>query len=169
MRWTGCGRAKKNGVLYLRVLRQSARLRRLPIGERRDGDTGAAIAVTGYLQRSPYGSVYITASQTSEPPRFRQGKTRKAAPVIRTLEVSSVGPPAVLDSSNSRNQEAAMARYGKAAGKTVRSAMRRRKHGTLRSGKGGKGGVVKSRKQAIAIGLSEARKKGSKVPRKTSS
>ena len=53
-----------------------------------------------------------------------------------------------------------------AAGKRVESAMRRRKHGTLRSGKGGKGGKVKSRKQAIAIGLSEARKKGAKVPRK---
>jgi hypothetical protein len=44
--------------------------------------------------------------------------------------------------------------------------MRRRKRGTLRSGKGGRGGKVKSRKQAIAIGLSEARKKGAKVPRK---
>ncbi len=57
-----------------------------------------------------------------------------------------------------------MARYGKAAQKTVKSAMHRRKKGTLRSGKGGKGGKVKSRKQAIAIGLSEARKKGAKVP-----
>jgi len=47
--------------------------------------------------------------------------------------------------------------------------MRRRKRGTLRSGKGGKGGRVKSRKQAIAIGLSEARKKGAKVPQKKSS
>jgi hypothetical protein len=62
-----------------------------------------------------------------------------------------------------------MARYGKAAAKIVKSAMRRRKRGTLRSGKGGKGGKVKSRKQAIAIGLSEARKKGAKVPRKKSS
>lgn len=59
-----------------------------------------------------------------------------------------------------------MARYGKAARKTVKSAMRRKKQGTLRSGKGGKGGRVKSRKQAIAIGLSEARKKGAKVPAK---
>jgi hypothetical protein len=47
--------------------------------------------------------------------------------------------------------------------------MRRKKKGTLRSGKGGKGGRVESRKQAIAIGLSEARKKGAKVPRKRSS
>jgi hypothetical protein len=57
-------------------------------------------------------------------------------------------------------------KYGKAAGKTVESAMRRKKRGTLRSGPGGKGGKVKSRKQAIAIGLSEARKKGAKVPKK---
>src|SRR5271155_4416904 len=61
-----------------------------------------------------------------------------------------------------------MARYGKAAGKSVESAMHREKRGTLRSGKGGKGGRVTSRKQAIAIGLSEARKKGAKVPRKKS-
>jgi len=60
-------------------------------------------------------------------------------------------------------------RYSKGASKTVASAMRRKKSGTLRSGKGGKGGKVKSRKQAIAIGLSEARKKGAKVPRKSSS
>jgi len=47
--------------------------------------------------------------------------------------------------------------------------MHKRKRGTLKSGKGGKGGTVKSRKQAIAIGLSEARKKGKKVPRKRKS
>jgi hypothetical protein len=60
-------------------------------------------------------------------------------------------------------------KYGKAASKTVASAVRRKKKGTLKSGKGGKGGTVKSRKQAIAIGLSEARKKGAKVPKKKSS
>jgi len=60
-------------------------------------------------------------------------------------------------------------KYGKAAQKRVERAMRRRKKGTLRWGRGGKGGRVKSRKQAIAIGLSEARKKGAKVPRKRSS
>jgi hypothetical protein len=57
-------------------------------------------------------------------------------------------------------------KYGQAAGKSVESAMRRQKKGTLKSGPGGKGGTVKSRKQAIAIGLSEAREKGAKVPRK---
>lgn len=61
-----------------------------------------------------------------------------------------------------------MDRYGKAAGNSVESAVHREKKGTLKSGKGGKGGRVKSRKQAIAIGLSEARKKGAKVPRKKS-
>ncbi len=62
-----------------------------------------------------------------------------------------------------------MARYGKAASKSVKSDMHRRKRGTLRSGKAGKGGAVKSSKQAIAIGLSEARKKGAKVPAKSKS
>ncbi len=57
-------------------------------------------------------------------------------------------------------------RYGKAASKSVKSAMHRKKRGTLRRGKSGHGGRVTSRKQAIAIGLSEARKKGAKVPRK---
>lgn len=61
-----------------------------------------------------------------------------------------------------------MPRYGKAAGRSVERAMRKEKAGTLRSGKGGKGGRVTSRKQAIAIGLSEARKRGAKVPRKKS-
>jgi len=56
-----------------------------------------------------------------------------------------------------------MAKYGKSASKNVKSAMRRRKKGTLKSGSGG---TVRSRKQAIAIGLSEAREKGAKVPRK---
>ena len=57
-----------------------------------------------------------------------------------------------------------MARYSRGAGKAVKSAMRRRKRGSLRSGRSGK--KVTSRKQAIAIGLSEARKKGARVPRK---
>jgi uncharacterized protein DUF6496 len=55
-------------------------------------------------------------------------------------------------------------RYSKDASKDVASAMRRRKEGSLKSGRSGK--TVKSRKQAIAIGLSEARKKGKKVPRR---
>ena len=61
------------------------------------------------------------------------------------------------------NQKA-MAKYSKKAQSTVASAMRRRKKGSLTSGRSGK--KVTSRKQAIAIGLSEARKKGAKVPAK---
>jgi hypothetical protein len=60
-------------------------------------------------------------------------------------------------------------KYGKAAGKSVKSAVHREKKGTLKSGKGGIGGTVKSKKQAIAIGLSEARQKGAKVPKKKAS
>jgi hypothetical protein len=56
-----------------------------------------------------------------------------------------------------------MAKYGRGASKNVKSAMRRRKRGTLKSGSGRK---VKSRKQAIAIGLNEAREKGAKVPKR---
>ena len=62
-----------------------------------------------------------------------------------------------------------MPRYGKAASKSVERALRKEKRGTLKSGKGGKGGKVTSRKQAIAIGLSEARKRGAKVPKKKAS
>jgi hypothetical protein len=57
-------------------------------------------------------------------------------------------------------------KYSRSASRDVESAMKKRKKGTLKSGKGGKGGKVKSRKQAIAIGLSEARAKGKKVPKK---
>ena len=65
-----------------------------------------------------------------------------------------------------QRKSASNRKYGKAAGKSVQSAIDRKKKGTLKSGRGGKGGTVKSRKRAIAIGLSEARKKGAKVPRK---
>lgn len=57
-------------------------------------------------------------------------------------------------------------KYSPSAGGDVESEMRRYKRGTAKSGKGGKGGAVESRKQAIEIGLSKARKKGKKVPKK---
>jgi hypothetical protein len=60
-----------------------------------------------------------------------------------------------------------MARYGKTASKKVKRAMQERKSGKLKSGRSGK--RVKSRKQAIAIGLSEARRSGAKVPKKKKS
>ena len=73
-----------------------------------------------------------------------------------------------MAAKKSSSRKSSKRKYGKAASKRVESAMKRRKKGTLRSGKGGRGGKVKSRSQAIAIGLSEARKKGAKVPAKKS-
>ena len=68
-----------------------------------------------------------------------------------------------------RDKEEDMPKESRSASKDVKNAMKRRKAGKLKSGKGGKGGTVKSRKQAIAIGLSEARRSGAKVPRKRAS
>jgi len=72
----------------------------------------------------------------------------------------------VWNSKPDRKEKDMARKYSKSASRDVERAMKKRKKGTLRSGKGGKGGKVKSRKQAIAIGLSEARAKGKKVPKK---
>jgi hypothetical protein len=69
--------------------------------------------------------------------------------------------------SKTHSREVTMAKYGSKASEKVEKAMRERKKGTLKSGRSGK--KVKSRKQAIAIGLSQARKEGGKVPAKKSS
>ncbi|MBN9148235.1 MULTISPECIES: DUF6496 domain-containing protein [unclassified Nitrobacter] len=66
-------------------------------------------------------------------------------------------------------KKATKRRYSKSSGSDVEKEVRRYKKGTAKSGPGGKGGKVKSRKQAIAIGLSKARKKGKKVPKKAAS
>ena len=58
-----------------------------------------------------------------------------------------------------------MAKYSKKAQEKIEEVMHEFKHGELKSGKGGKGGIVKSREQAIAIGISEAREAGLKVPK----
>ena len=58
-------------------------------------------------------------------------------------------------------------KYSRSVGKDVERVMKRKNAGKLKSGKGGRGGTVKSRKQAIAIALSEARAEGKKVPKKT--
>jgi hypothetical protein len=65
-------------------------------------------------------------------------------------------------------RKATTRRYSRSAGSDVEREMRRYKKGTAKRGPGGRGGRVKSRKQAIAIGLSKARKKGKKVPKKAS-
>jgi Family of unknown function (DUF6496) len=104
------------------------------------------------------GNIRVRGARVAEQMQFSTS-TRPRAPGARAFA-------SVACEREDSHQEKLMARYGKAASKRVESAMRRRKKGTLKSGKGGKGGRVKSRKQAIAIGLSEARKKGAKVPRK---
>ena len=67
-------------------------------------------------------------------------------------------------SSSGRKKSASRRKYSRAASENVREEMHEFKRGKLRSGPGGRGGKVKSRKQAIAIGLSEARASGKKVP-----
>jgi hypothetical protein len=86
--------------------------------------------------------------------------------IFRSLLLTNQGGTMATKKRSSSKKKSSGRKYGKAAGKSVKSAMHRKKKGTLKSGKGGKGGTVKSRKQAIAIGLSEAREKGAKVPKK---
>src|ERR1700749_4252505 len=79
-----------------------------------------------------------------------------------------VSPPVLFRGQGSEllARKAKKRRYSRSAGDDVEREMRRNKKGTAKSGPGGRGGRVKSRKQAIAIGLSEARAKGKKVPKK---
>src|SRR5262249_3851882 len=82
----------------------------------------------------------------------------------RCLEVAPVDLKGALHMAKKRRKR----RYSKGSGKEVEREMHRYKRGKARSGRGGRGGKVKSRKQAIAIGLSKARRKGKKVPKKRS-
>jgi hypothetical protein len=97
------------------------------------------------------------------------GESRALLPaqlIFPSLLLTQQGGTMATKKRSSSKKKSGGRKYGKAAGKSVKSAMHRKKKGTLKSGKGGKGGTVKSRKQAIAIGLSEAREKGAKVPSK---
>ena len=89
-------------------------------------------------------------------PPGRGGTTRK--------DIASEELPVGIGVSQMQEEVKTMARYSKSASGDVKRAMKRRKSGTLKSGRSGK--TVKSKKQAIAIGLSEARAKGKKVPSK---
>ena len=102
-------------------------------------------------------------------PGFHPPRNSARVPCVESALCKSfsakAGARRVDDATNP--EDTIMARkYSKSASKDVERAVDKRKKGTLKSGKGGKGGTVKSRKQAIAIGLSEARKKGKKVPAK---
>jgi hypothetical protein len=74
--------------------------------------------------------------------------------------------PKAAKKKTAKKKTAAKRKYSRSASSDVKKEMHRTKKGTARSGSGGKGGKVKSRKQAIAIGLSKARKKGKRVPKK---
>ena len=74
----------------------------------------------------------------------------------------------VLQVSITISNKNEMAKYSKKAQEKIEEVMHEFKHGELKSGKDGKGGVVKSREQAIAIGISEAREAGLKVPKENS-
>src|ERR1700730_17931919 len=92
----------------------------------------------------------------------------RAMPVeLSTLPCRSLAPHLLLNARRVRKGDPKMARYGKKAQEKVERAMHERKHGTLKSGRSGK--TVRSRKQAIAIGLSEARREGGKVPEQKAS
>jgi hypothetical protein len=108
--------------------------------------------------------VQTTGSLRSSARAFQHGRSGAQLICFPVLLIHQGGKMATRKRSSSKKSSGR--KYGKAAGKSVESAMHRKKKGTLSSGKGGKGGKVKSRKQAIAIGLSEARKKGAKVPKK---
>jgi hypothetical protein len=92
------------------------------------------------------------------------------APILQADEILVAVQPrrvkAKVETAKHSKESHVMAKYGKKANESVERAMHKRKRGTLRSG--GSGKTVKSRKQAIAIGLSEAREKGAKVPAKKS-
>jgi hypothetical protein len=110
----------------------------------------------------------VRAAQIPSISRFwlEQRPFCEAQLLFPSLLLTNQGGKMANKKGSSSKKKSSGRKYGKAASKSVKSAMHRKKKGTLKSGKGGKGGKVKSRKQAIAIGLSEAREKGAKVPKK---
>ena len=97
---------------------------------------------------------------------FPQAKSFATGFVSRCFVLQRIQPCRVATERKTFRYGEQMARYSQSTRSDVGRALRRRKKGSLKRGKGGRGGAVKSKKQAIAIGLSEARKKGKKVPRK---
>jgi hypothetical protein len=124
-------------------------------------DTGR---LRDFLHMLPPGAV---AAGSNGLPRFKI-LAADWQPIVRAVVISGRikidGDNTTLEKTMAKRKR----KYSRSAGSDVKSEMHRFKRGTAKSGKGGKGGKVKSRKQAIAIGLSKARKKGKKVPRKKS-
>jgi hypothetical protein len=102
----------------------------------------------------------MSENRTHDPAKQEGG-----APARRN-DLSPMELPLGIGVSQTQEEGKAMARYSRSASTNVKRAMKRRKAGMLKSGRSGK--IVKSKKQAIAIGISEARAKGKKVPRRKS-
>jgi hypothetical protein len=132
----------------------SGRVGEQPLSDMRDRHTSHKAGSRSIAQKEA-GSRYPDRSM---PPSRKVAGAFGSEPRLPTR---SVGSAPAASNTDEAAEEASMAKYGRSASKNVESTMRRRKRGTLKSGSGRK---VKSRKQAIAIGLSEARRKGAKVP-----
>ena len=103
----------------------------------------------------------------------KKSSRKKSSNGRKKTSTRKKGAGARKKSSNGRKKsstrkKSGSRKYSPSASENVREEMHEFKRGKLRSGPGGKGGKVKSRKQAIAIGLSEARREGKKVPKKKS-
>jgi uncharacterized protein DUF6496 len=117
--------------------------------------------------RAFYSFVFYSGRAGMDPITFSWESRRQFASVhYGTLK--PCGRCSFLWKADTMAKKAKKRKYSKSSGSDVKNEMRRYKKGKAKSGPGGKGGKVKSRKQAIAIGLSKARKKGKKVPRKKS-
>jgi hypothetical protein len=131
----------------------------------------ARINVVLPVQLVPSGVFFANSDHSDENRPYRGARAAEEAFQLRADESSkgwrerARGHVRESDHGNTclTNEERGMAKYGKKAQSKVERAMHERKHGTLKSGRSGK--KVTSRTQAIAIGLSEARKAGAKVPR----
>ena len=154
-RWRNRAQQKRAAQAdFFEPLAQHARFERF--------DVGADVRKLGHASRL-HGPLQLLQLEKGRSVRLRAAATGSSAGGYNDRLIDEFQSAKY---AGTRNRRCEMARYGKAAGKSVKSAVHREKRGKLKSGKGGKGGTVKSRKQAIAIGLSEARKKGAKVPRK---
>jgi uncharacterized protein DUF6496 len=113
------------------------------------------------------GGCYSGSGLVMEMPRFHETRSAtREANAARTTAVPQSGEPSHVIARSPPGATPLKRKYSRGASTEVEREMHRYKRGTAKSGKGGRGGKVKSRKQAIAIALSKARKKGKKVPRK---
>jgi Family of unknown function (DUF6496) len=123
------------------------------------------LAAADDFQRGPVSLCRLSPRGSSWHARARVGFDNKMN-LQRNAEFQLTGTKGTLHREHGMAKKAKKRKYSKGASKKVSRAMKKRKAGTLKSGRSGR--KVKSRKQAIAIGLSEARRSGAKVPKKRS-